>query len=108
VHVLHPPVDRGSAAPLRLTRRGVAVVTTAVLLLAAVIVWLAAASAPRPFGAGTATRVAVVTVHPGDTLWSIAQRVAPNVDPRAEVAVLQRVNRLSSVLLTPGQLIRVG
>jgi hypothetical protein len=41
-------------------------------------------------------------------LWSIAARVAPNVDPRAEVEVLQRVNRLPGAELVPGQRLRLG
>jgi LysM repeat protein len=45
-------------------------------------------------------------VQQGDTLWSIAARVAPNTDPRAEVAHLQQLNHLADVAIVPGQLIR--
>jgi LysM repeat protein len=83
------------------------VLTCATLLLGVAIVWIAALSAPRPAAAGTGARPAVVTVRAGDTLWSIAQRVAPDVDPRAEVGALQRANRLSGVILRPGERIRV-
>jgi LysM repeat protein len=47
-----------------------------------------------------------VTVQPGDTLWKIATRVAPQRDPRAEVAALQQVNHLDSAGLVPGQVLR--
>jgi LysM repeat protein len=46
-----------------------------------------------------------VTVRSGDTLWSIASRVAPGADPRAEVATLQRLNHLRGTALTPGQVL---
>jgi hypothetical protein len=107
VLVLHPPVDSGPAAPLRLTRRGVFVVSVAVTLVGAALLWLAAASAPRP-GAAGATHPRVVTVRTGDTLWAIATRLAPDADPGAEVAVLQRVNHLVGVQLRPGQRLRTG
>ena len=106
VHVLRPPADLPGAPPLRLTRRGVVVLALAVALLAVGLVAWARASAPAASGP-SAPAPAVVTVAPGDTLWSIAGRVAPNADPRAEVAALQRSNHLHSVELTPGQRLRV-
>jgi LysM repeat protein len=48
-----------------------------------------------------------VTVRPGDTLWGIASRVAPQRDPRAEIALLQRLNGLHDVALVPGQVLRL-
>ncbi len=47
-----------------------------------------------------------VTVQSGDTLWSIAGRIAPQRDASAEVADLQRLNHLSGVALVPGQVLR--
>jgi LysM repeat protein len=93
------------AAPLRLTRRGVVVLALAVAALAAALLSLAALSAPST-GAGRGQQPATVTVHQGDTLWAIAARVAPDRDPRAEVAQLQRRNHLDGVALTPGQVLR--
>jgi len=49
---------------------------------------------------------AVVTVHDGDTLWSIASQIAPQRDPRTVVAQLERVNHLSDPMLQPGQRLR--
>src|SRR4051812_40290303 len=97
---LHAPTD---AAPLRLTRRGVAVVATLVAALAVGIVALAARSAPS--APSSASQPASVTVRAGDSLWSIATRVAPGRDPRAEVAVLQRANHLDGVTVVPGQVL---
>jgi nucleoid-associated protein YgaU len=105
VTVLAPPRERAELPPIRLTRRGVVVLTAAVLLLGGLLVWLAALSAPSPAAHPAAPQV--VTVRAGDTLWSIATHVAPDRDPLAEVAALQRVNHLDGVGLTPGQRLRV-
>lgn len=98
---LHPPADPPVAAPLRLTRRGVVALAVLVGLLGLGLVWLGRLSAPASPAAGPAH--GTVTVQPGDTLWSIASRVAPNADPRAEVAALQQRNRLAGPDLVPGQ-----
>jgi LysM repeat protein len=43
------------------------------------------------------------SVHQGDTLWSIADSIAPNQDPRDYVASLVELNRLETASLIPGQ-----
>ena len=109
VTTLHQPPAAAVEPQLRLTRRGVHVVAAAVALLAITLVLLARASAPAASAAGSAGSRGVpdtVTVQAGDTLWSIASRLAPQADPRAEVALLQRVNRLGGVALVPGQVLR--
>lgn len=104
VSVLHPPSDPVPTT-WRLTRRGVAVLTAVVLALGLGLIWLARLSAPQSATAPPAPRV--VTVAPGDTLWSIATRVAPGADPRAEVAALQVRNGLTGVDLLPGEVLHV-
>jgi Tfp pilus assembly protein FimV len=105
VTVLSPPSQPPVAAPIRLTRRGVIVVAALVAALGVGLIWLGRLSAPAsPAGApGPAT----VTVQPGDTLWSIAGRVAPGRDPLAEVSTLQQRNHLTGVDLVPGQVLQV-
>ncbi|WP_375487576.1 LysM peptidoglycan-binding domain-containing protein [uncultured Jatrophihabitans sp.] len=106
VSVLHAP--SGAALPLRLTRRGVLVLALLTSALAAVLVWAAAASAPDASASGAvAAGPATVTVRAGDTLWAVANRVAPQRDPRAEVAQLRRLNHLADPDLVPGQVLRV-
>jgi nucleoid-associated protein YgaU len=105
VTVLHPPRTAAGTPPLRLTRRGVLALTAAVAALGGLLVWLAALSAPEHGAAPAAPHA--VTVQVGDTLWSIATRVAPDSDPVAEVAALQRRNQLTGADLTPGQLLRI-
>jgi LysM repeat protein len=98
---LHPPAD---PVAVRLTRRGVVVLALAVAALAVGLLALARASAPH---APATAKPATVTVAPGETLWSIASRVAPDRDPRAEVAALERANHLSGPAIVPGQVLRV-
>lgn len=50
---------------------------------------------------------AVVQVHQGDTLWSIAALVAPQQDPRRVVNALRSANHLDSNTVRPGQQLRV-
>jgi Tfp pilus assembly protein FimV len=104
VIALLPPDERALAAPLRLTRRGVHVLVAAVAVLAGLLVVLAWASAPATAPASAAPPN--VAVPSGDTLWSIAARIAPDRDPRAEISDLQRINHLASTDLVAGQLLR--
>ena len=46
-------------------------------------------------------------VQPGDSLWSIAVRIADGRDPRAVVDAIQRANGLSGGAIVPGQLLRL-
>jgi LysM repeat protein len=106
VLTLHAPSPASVAPPLRLTRRGVVVLSALVAVLAGALLVVAGVSAPG--GTGAHAVPATVTVRPGDTLWSIASRVAPGADPRAEVASLQRVNHLAGTGLVPGQVLSTG
>ena len=42
-------------------------------------------------------------VRTGDTLWSIARRTAPSVDPRLVVDAIASANRVDPGALVPGQ-----
>ncbi len=103
VVALHRPSAQSIAAPARLTHRGVAALAGLVAALAGALVWLASASAPAA-PAPAAVPVSI-TVQSGDTLWSIAFRVAPARDPRAEVATLQHLNHLIGADLRAGQVL---
>lgn len=53
---------------------------------------------------GARTRsVRTYVVRPGDTLWSIARRSSPSVDPRLVVDAIASANRVDPGALVPGQ-----
>ncbi|BCJ54860.1 hypothetical protein Asp14428_63350 [Actinoplanes sp. NBRC 14428] len=71
---------QGPHPPLRLTRRGRIVVLTFFVLmasLASAVLWTTASRADEPPTGPAPT----VIVQPDDTLWSIAERVAPAAHP---------------------------
>jgi LysM repeat protein len=92
---------------IRLTRRGrlVLVVTVMTLLVLAGFTLghgssLAASRVPP------ATHHTVV-VEPGETLWAVAVRIAPHVDPRLVVADIESLNHLNSAAVETGQQLRI-
>ena len=107
-HVRPAPVRR--ALPDRATRvrrRRLAAIALATLLgFAALsvgrVLWSAAvgSSPAEPIGSAPITGE-VYVVQPGDTLWSIAHRIAPDEDPRPIVAALRERN--GDAELTPGE-----
>ena len=96
---------------VHLTRRGrlLVVLGAAGLLLAAFAVGRSggqAVAAPQPLPGVAAVAEPVpdrTTVQAGDTLWAIAQRIAPGRDPRDVVQQLRRLNELPSGGLQAGQ-----
>jgi Tfp pilus assembly protein FimV len=42
-------------------------------------------------------------VRPGDTLWSIARRSSPSMDPRVVVGAITAANHVDPAALVPGQ-----
>ena len=94
---------------VRLTRRGRLARTLLVLSLAVVLASVFGISA----GAGTSDSVGAptsfieVTVAPGDTLWSLATRMAGGADVRAMVDEIASVNALASADLQAGQKVRI-
>lgn len=100
---------QSAGGPVRLTRRGRAVVFLfAAALVAVVAVWLAAGSAADR-EAGNAPAVDVITVAPGDTLWDIASDSAAVTgdDVRSAMEEIQQLNTLDGSLVFAGQQLRV-
>ena len=98
-----------SAAPasVRLTRRGrlIAVLLFLGLVLAALTAFGSHSAATGEAGVPVQTRTVEVGV--GDTLWEIADDVAPSGETRAMVHRIQELNALSGAGLTVGQEIAV-
>ena len=94
---------------VHLPRRGRLARTLLVLSLAVVL------ASAFGFSAGAGTNSAVgeptsfieVTVAPGDTLWSLATRMAGGADVRAMVDEIASVNALASADLQAGQKVRI-
>lgn len=105
-----PLPDR--SAQFRRRRLGVLVGAAAALVALAVLVDVLAGSAgSRPAPEIGTDRLGPITedvyvVQPGDTLWSIAERVAPDQDPRPVVDELREIN--GGVELDVGDRLRVG
>jgi len=95
--------------PVRLTERGrrvVAGLSIAVgLSIAAVTVVTVQVNADR--GGLELAGSSTVVVQPGDTLWSLAQQVAPEEDPRAVVDAIVDLNGLEDVDLLPGAVLQL-
>ena len=86
----------------RVRRRRLAALAVA----GAVAATASAGLAGHAFAGGAATRPAarhVYVVRSGDTLWSIAQRVAPERDPRPLVDAISKVNGIDAGALVPGR-----
>ncbi|GAA3758876.1 LysM peptidoglycan-binding domain-containing protein [Microbacterium kribbense] len=92
---------------LRLTVRGRRVLAGLVALPLAAAIFVAvlgggSALASRDAGAPSGS-FSTVTVVAGDSLWSIAQRVAPGADPRDVVDAIVSLNALEGAVLVPGE-----
>lgn len=106
IHAVSVPSTR-----LRLTTRGRRVLAVlasipAVVALSIAIVSGGGALASGEQSAPTGT-FETVTVMPGDTLWSVAERVAPAADPRDVVDAIMRLNALSTARLDAGQQVAI-
>ena len=94
---------------IKLNRRGRLARTLVVLSLAIV----AASVAGGKAGANTTVAPVVaksfitVTVAPGDTVWSLANRVSEGKNVRSLVAAIIEINSLESVDVEAGQKIRI-
>ena len=96
-------VRRGAPSGVKLTRRGRLVLVTAPLLLLAIAVALLAATLVPTAKASTASGavdngLTQITVVEGDSLWTIAQEVAPQRDPRDVVSEIVELNHLRGTL----------
>jgi cell division protein FtsN len=92
---------------LRLTRRGRVVVAIAAALLVTVISLLVAGVA-QATNHGPAPRAArqnlvQVVVHPGQSLWSVAESADPGQDTRAVIQQIIDLNSLNGDTVFAGQ-----
>jgi LysM domain len=107
--------------PVRLTRRGRAVVASLAMLAAAAIVallWLSLAAGAQAASAGQSRQpgqsarsgylgMTRIVVRPGQTLWSIAAAAEPSADPRIVIPQIMEANALSGTSIRAGELLWV-
>ncbi|MBN9151562.1 MAG: LysM peptidoglycan-binding domain-containing protein [Cryobacterium sp.] len=94
----------GPLPRLRLTRRGRAVVTvlvTALIIGLALMLSLVGGMATANTEPGTGA-FEYVTVEAGQSLWQVAESVAPGADPRDVISDIVRLNQLQSSVVRPG------
>ena len=94
-------MQAGHRAPVRLTKRGRRVVALLILAPLALGMWLFAGHGV--FAMGTAPTTKTVVVQPGESLWQIAEQVAPNSDPRETIYKIKQMNGLTDSSVIPGQ-----
>ena len=88
--------------PVHLTRRGRVVVVLAFLAALLTAGFTLGHASSEASGRMHPVQPRTVTVQAGDTLWTVAERVAPHVDPRLVVAQIQSANHLRSPQLLAG------
>jgi len=94
-------------APLRLTRRGRVVAATAAALLVTVVslflAGVAQATNDGPSSRAARQNLVQVVVHPGQSLWSVAESADPEQDPRAVIQQIIDLNSLNGDTVLAGQ-----
>ena len=98
--------SRGFAAPrLRLTKRGRGVLTflaATPLVIAAFVFALNGGGATASLE-GSTVPFEYVTVESGQSLWQLAEQLAPQSDPRDVIAQLVQLNQLETADVYAGQ-----
>lgn len=95
--VLCAPAGRRRGRPVYLV-----VATVLTLAVTGMLGWLGEAAHDR-----IPAETAVVRVGAGETVWDVAQRVAPEADSRVVVERIRRLNGLVDSAVQPGQQLRV-
>ena len=88
---------------VRLTRRGRALLLVLLVGLVLIAFSLGRVGSHADTGHAATAPLAQTTVHAGETLWAVAQRVAPGQDPRAVVQRIREINHLDGGVVQAGQ-----
>ena len=97
------PAATSRRSHLRMTARGRAVLLTIIaapLVAAALFMGLNSGAAS---GSTSSQPLQKVTVVGGETLWGLANEIAPKSDPRDVIANIMSVNRLTTADIQPGE-----
>jgi len=101
--VLSSPMTLSSpTSPVRLTRRGRLVLVLFVMLLLVIAGFTLGRGSSQAAGHHRTVQH-TVTVEAGETLWTVAARIAPHADPRLVIADIQSLNHLATPSVVPGE-----
>ena len=106
MHDTNTAVDgaaRTSQPRLRLTRRGRAVFTALAAIPVVVGVMLFALNGGGATATSSSGELELVTVQAGQSLWQLAEEIAPQNDPRDVISDILAVNDLESGSVQAGQ-----
>jgi nucleoid-associated protein YgaU len=103
------PFTGGAArrSHLRMTARGRAVLLVLVAIPVIAIALAFGLSAGGATATGSSVPLSTVTVQPGQTLWQLATKVAPQSDPRDVINDIMSVNRLATATIQPGEKLEI-
>ncbi len=102
---LHYRTALPQAPRLRITRRGRAVLAALLVapLVAAMLAFALGGGAATAAGELSVADFQYVTVESGQSLWQLAESIAPGADPRDVISDVMRLNGLQSSVVHPGE-----
>jgi hypothetical protein len=98
--------NRTTARRLRITRRGRLVLTTLVvgpLVAIGAIAGINATSAVATSADSAVVEFDYLTINAGESLWQVAERIAPASDPRDVIADIVSLNQMRTSSVEAGQ-----
>lgn len=100
-----PAVATPAAPRLHLTRRGRIVITLLIAVPLAIVGSLFAVNISTATASGESSKATLeyVQVGAGQSLWQLAESIAPGADPRDVVSDILHFNQLDSGDVQPGQ-----
>jgi multidrug efflux pump subunit AcrA (membrane-fusion protein) len=100
-----------AVSPIKLTRRGRLVLSTVsfgiMLAISAVSLFGIATSSAKASNETSNSVTTQIVVAPGETLWTIAARVNPEIDPRAVIEDIKALNVIEGSEVYAGQVLLV-
>lgn len=100
-----------AGSPIKLTRRGRLVLSTlsfaTMLAISLVSLFGIATSSANASNETTNSTTTQIVVAPGETLWTIAARVNPEIDPRAVIDQIMDLNVIEGSNVYAGQVLLV-
>jgi len=100
-----------AVSPIKLTRRGRLVLSTVsfgiMLAISAFSLFGIATSSAKATNETSNSATTQIVVAPGETLWTIAARVNPEIDPRAVIDQIMDLNVIEGSNVYVGQVLLV-